>query len=398
MRVALVAGSDAGHALPVLALAELLRDRGSDPVVYTGAGWIETAAVRGLQVRELPGLVADRDDDDSDAGAKLGVRAARMCELLVPLLRREPPDLVVCDVITVCGGWAAEALRIPWVELSPHPLYSPSRALPPIGSGLAPGAGVGGRLRDALMRAATDRSIATGRRQRQSARRQIGLPPGEQVPAARLIATLPALEVPRPDWPDEAEIVGPLLWEPTDVVFTPPSGDAPLVVIAPSTATTGTAGLAETALQALAPDLLGRPVRAVVSGLAPAVSDLPSWAIAGHGRQDLLLAEAALVICGGGHGMLAKSLLAGVPQVLVPGGGDQWELAQRARRWGCAEVVRPATVQGLSASCRKVLDSTSFAESAQRAGSSAADTVDPVAVCARAAGGPGASLLSVACD
>ncbi|ORM24234.1 nucleotide disphospho-sugar-binding domain-containing protein [Williamsia sp. 1135] len=398
MRVALVAGSDAGHALPVLALAELLQDKGFDPVVYTGSGWIETAAARGLQVRELPGLGADRDDDDSDAGAKLGVRAARMCELLVPLLRRDPPDLVVCDVITVCGGWAAETLRIPWVELSPHPLYSPSRALPPIGSGLAAGTGVRGRLRDTLLRAATDRSIAVGRRQRQSARREIGLPAREQVPAARLIATLPALEVPRPDWPGEAEIVGPLLWEPTDVVFTPPPGDAPLVVIAPSTATTGAAGLAETALEALAPDLLGRPVRAVVSGLAPTVSDLPSWAIAGHGRQDLLLAQAALVICGGGHGMLAKSLIAGVPQVLVPGGGDQWELAQRARRWGCAEVVRPVTARELSASCRKVLDSTSFAESARSAGSSAADTVDPVAVCARAAGGPGASLLSVACD
>ncbi len=382
----------------MLALAELLQDRGFDPVVYTGSGWIETAAARGLQVRELPGLGADRDDDDSDAGAKLGVRAARMCELLVPLLRRDPPDLVVCDVITVCGGWAAETLRIPWVELSPHPLYSPSRALPPIGSGLAPGTGVRGRLRDTLMRAATDRSIAVGRRQRESARRGIGLPTHEQVPAARLIATLPALEVPRSDWPAEAEIVGPLLWEPTGVVFTPPPGDAPVVVIAPSTATTGAAGLAETALEALAPDLLGRPVRAVVSGLAPEVSDLPSWAIAGHGRQDLLLAGAALVICGGGHGMLAKSLIAGVPQVLVPGGGDQWELAQRARRWGCAEVVRPVTVQGLSASCRKVLDSTSFAESARRAGSSAADTVDPVAVCARAAGGPSASLLSVACD
>ncbi|WP_110472054.1 glycosyltransferase [Williamsia limnetica] len=386
MRVALVAGSDAGHALPVLALAELLQGNGFDPVVYTGSGWIEIAGARGLQVRELPGLVADFGDDDSDAGAKLGVRAARMCQLLVPLFRNDPPDLVVCDVITVCGGWAAETLDIPWVELSPHPLYIPSRALPPIGSGLAPGTGVGGRLRDTLMRAATDRSIKVGRRQRQTARRQIGLPAREQSPRARLIATLPALEVPRPDWPHEAEIVGPLLWEPTGVEFTPPPGDAPLVVIAPSTATTGAVGLAETALQALAPDLLGRQVRAVVSGLAPAVTDLPSWAIAGHGRQDLLLAEADLVICGGGHGMLAKSLIAGVPQVLVPGGGDQWELAQRARRWGSAEVVRPAGAQALSAACRKVLDSKSFAESARRAGATAADTVDAVAVCARAAG------------
>ena len=39
------------------------------------------------------------------------------------------------------------------------------------------------------------------------------------------------------------------------------------------------------------------------------------------GRQDELLADADLLICGGGHGTVAKSLLAGVPMVVVPGGG-----------------------------------------------------------------------------
>lgn len=385
MRVALVAGPDAGHAFPALALAEQLQRNGSEVVVYTGSGWIPAAFARGLEVRELPGLAAGRDEDDRDAGAKLGVRAARMCSELIPLLRRWRPDLVVCDVITVCGGWAAESLGVAWVELSPHPLYRPSVGLPPIGSGLEPGTGVGGRLRDTLMRAATNRSIRLGERQRQAARVSIGLAAAEPGPAARLIATLPALEVPRPDWPDGAEVIGPLLWEPTTAIFPQPPGDGPLVVIAPSTALTGAAGVTEMALAALTPTELGRPVRVVVSGLAPEVEDLPPWAIAGHGRQDLLLSGAALVICGAGHGMLAKSMMAGVPQVLVPGGGDQWELAERARRWGSAEVVRPATVATLSAASRKVLDDNSFADAARRAGDTRTDVVDPVGVCVRAA-------------
>lgn len=79
--------------------------------------------------------------------------------------------------------------------------------------------------------------------------------------------------------------------------------------------------------------------------------------------------------------MLAKSMLAGVPQVLVPGGGDQWELAQRARRWGSAVVVRPTTVESLAAACRKVLDNKSFTEAARRGARTGADVVDPVAVC-----------------
>lgn len=49
---------------------------------------------------------------------------------------------------------------------------------------------------------------------------------------------------------------------------------------------------------------------------------VPPWAAVGLGRQDELLARADLVICGG-HGMLSKTLLAGVPMVVVPGGGDQ---------------------------------------------------------------------------
>src|SRR5947209_20537842 len=96
---------------------------------------------------------------------------------------------------------AAELLGIPWVELRPHPLYLPSKALPPIGSGLAPGAGLRGRLRDAVMRQLTARSLREGAGHRVAARLAVGLPAAGVEPLRRLIATLPALEVPRPDWP-----------------------------------------------------------------------------------------------------------------------------------------------------------------------------------------------------
>jgi hypothetical protein len=56
--------------------------------------------------------------------------------------------------------------RLPWVELSPHPLYRPSAGLPPVGSGLAPGRGLRGRLRDAVLRALSARSVRDGVRQR----------------------------------------------------------------------------------------------------------------------------------------------------------------------------------------------------------------------------------------
>ena len=118
-----------------------------------------------------------------------------------------------------------------------------------------------------------------------------------------------------------------------------PDGDGPVVVVAPSTATTGTRGLAEVALEALLP---GRGAadgaRVVVSRLGGADVDVPPWAVVGLGRQDELLSHADLVICGGGHGMVSKTLLAGVPMVVVPGGGDQWEIANRVVRQGSARL------------------------------------------------------------
>ena len=35
--------------------------------------------------------------------------------------------------------------------------------------------------------------------------------------------------------------------------------------------------------------------------------------------------------------MVAKTLLAGVPMVVVPGGGDQWEIANRVVRQGSGD-------------------------------------------------------------
>ena len=163
------------------------------------------------------------------------------------------PDLVVSDVITAAGGFAAELLALPWVELNPHPLYRPSKGLPPVGSGLAAGVGVRGRLRDAVMRGLSARSFRHGLRQRAAARAAIGLPATDPGPRRRLIATLPALEVPRPDWPADAVVVGPLHFEPTSSRLEIPPGTGPVVLVAPSTAATGARGLDEVALETLTP-------------------------------------------------------------------------------------------------------------------------------------------------
>ncbi|GGK41776.1 glycosyltransferase [Nocardia camponoti] len=382
MRVAIVAGPDPGHAFPAIALSLRLLAAGDEPVLFTGPRWLDAARDAGISVRRLRGLAPRPTDNDADAGARIHDRAAHIATENLPEIGAMLPDLVVSDVLTAGGGMAAERLGLPWVELSPHPLYLPSKALPPIGSGLAPGEGVRGRLRDSILRTMTERDIRRGGRERADARVSIGLPAEEPGPAARLIATLPALEVDRPDWPERTHLVGPLLWEPTDDELPLPPGDAPLVVVAPSTAQTGVASMVETVLEGLA----GMGVRVAVSTLDTPPVDLPSWATAGLGRQDTLLAKAAVVVGGGGHGLLAKSLAAGVPIVTIPGGGDQWELANRAARHGASVLVRPLTAEAVGAAVRTVLDDPAFAVAAASAAAGLAEVADPVDILHAAVG------------
>jgi UDP:flavonoid glycosyltransferase YjiC (YdhE family) len=382
VRVAVVAGPDPGHAFPAIALCRRFLAAGDTPTLLTGIEWLDTARQVGVDAVELDGLDPTESDDDTDAGAKIHQRAGRMAVLNVPRLGDLAPDLVVSDVITACGGLAAELMDLPWVELCPHPLYRPSRGLPPVGSGLAPGVGVRGRLRDTVMRALTARSWREGLRQRSAVRVEIGLPAVDPGPLRRLIATLPALEVPRPDWPAEAVVVGPLHFEPTSSVLAVPAGPGPVVVVAPSTAVTGTSGLAELALRVLTPgEVLPLGARVVVSRLGGPEVVVPPWAVVGLGRQDELLSHADLVICGGGHGLVSKALLGGVPLVVVPGGGDQWEIANRVVRQGSAQLVRPLTSESLVAAVTDVLATPRYREAARRAGDSVAEVEDPVRVC-----------------
>ncbi|CAM3826142.1 glycosyltransferase [Tsukamurella ocularis] len=376
MRVAIVAGSEAGHALPGLALALRLIGAGHEPVVFTGRQWRDVGARYAVDTRELPGLAARPGDDDGDAGAKIHGRAAYIATRVLPDIEALHVDLVVADILTPGGGMAAELLGVPWLELSPHPLYLPSKGLPPIGSGLAPAETPRELLRDAVLRAFTARDIANGRRQRETARAGIGLPPRDGGPAGRLVATIPALEVPRPDWPSRTHLVGPLTLEPTDDPCPVPDGAGPLVMVAPSTAATGEQNLAEVAVDGLR----GAGVRLAVSGLNPPAFDEP-WVASGFGRQDDLVAQADAVVCGGGHGMLTKALTAGKPVVVVPGGGDQWELANRVVRQGSGVLVRPATADAIRAGVRRVLDEPSYARAARSAAAGAHRVADPVLVC-----------------
>ncbi|MGH3743965.1 MAG: glycosyltransferase, partial [Mycobacteriales bacterium] len=227
MRVALVTGPDPGHLIPIAGTAAQLRDAGHDPVVVTSSRWAAPLQRDGLAFLPLP--LIEPSPGDHDMGHRLHVRPVEMAGPLVAELRGLGLDLVVADTLTRVGAVAAGMLDVPWVELIPHPLPDPSVALPPFGTGWAPRP-----RRDRRYAARNADSRALGERQKRAALAAAGLV--DVPPAHRLVATLPALEPERPDWPDATTLVVPPTWEPADVDLLPPAGDGPLVLVVGSTA------------------------------------------------------------------------------------------------------------------------------------------------------------------
>jgi UDP:flavonoid glycosyltransferase YjiC (YdhE family) len=358
MRVAVIAGGDPGHVFPAAALTQALCARGHHPVLCTGASWLPA-----LTRDNIPAIAIPRPppNPDPDAVRRLRHTSRLLAPLIAETLTSFAPDLVVSDVMTLAGGLTAGLLGVPWVQLVPHPLQDPSPHLPPSGSGLAPARGPLGRLRDRRLYRLTSAQWQAGADHRDRDWARLGLTPNG-APRARLIAALPALEVARPDWPADAHPIGPLEWDPAGVDLPLPPGDGPLVLLSATTVSGAVTGLAEATLVGLE----GSGIRVAWTVLTPPDAGLPAWVSAGPGRQAPLIERASAVICGGGHGILAKALGRGRPVVTVPGGGEQRENTDRVRRAGLGLRVSPSRLspQRLVRAVHRVLTEPGFAQAA----------------------------------
>lgn len=370
MRIAVVAGPDPGHLFPAAALATALAASGEDVCVFTTARWLAALREAGLANREL--RLVPLPGAETEVGQRLWERAAQLALPLYRELRAWGAEAVVCDTLTRCGGFAAGVAGLPWLELIPHPLADPSRSLPPFGTGWRPGVNGWRGGRDRLLRQLAASSRRLGLRQAEAA--LATLPPGARTPPRhRLVATLPALEPVRADWPSDATVVTPLEWDPERALLEAPPGTDPLILVSGSTAAPGVAQLGDVVRHAVA----GQPVRVVETTFGAAAGPLPAACRAGRGRQEPLLAAAALVVCGGGHGMVAKALSRGLPVVCVPGGGDQKEISARVARLGAGVACAPRPDRVRTAITR-VLSDASFAGAAR--GAAQGPAADPVQV------------------
>jgi UDP:flavonoid glycosyltransferase YjiC (YdhE family) len=351
LRLFLGAFGDPGHAFPMLALGARLAARGHEVMLETWARWrehVEAGGMRFAPAPEYPVFPTRERPLKPYEAVVLATAETR------PVVASFAPDAVVHDILTLAPALAAELERIPVATLVPHVYPVGAPGVPPYAVGARmPRTAAGARLWAALD-PVIDSGVRRGRDELNETRRKLGLPEVARLHGGIserlcLVGTFPALEYPRA-WSPSVHVVGPLLWEPPFGPVEPPPGDAPLVLVAPSTAQDPEHRMLRAALAGLG----GEPVRVLATWNrrrpempipVPANARLVEWV-----SYSRTMPECDLVICHAGHGTLARALACGCPVVCVPHAGDMAENAARADWAGVGvrlpwRLLSPATLR-----------------------------------------------------
>jgi UDP:flavonoid glycosyltransferase YjiC (YdhE family) len=341
LRVLLGAFGDPGHAFPMIALGRALVARGHRVTLQTWTRWREHVEAEGMafatapEYQVFPSGPEPLDFYQAVVHATLDTR---------PLVQEVRPDVAVADILTLAPALAAELEGVPCATLIPHVHPHGERHFPIYSLGARMPRGAFGRAMWRRLQRPVDAGLELGRVELNRTRERVGLTPLDHVHGGisrqlALVASFPQLEYPR-HWPEGVHVVGPLMWEPPTAEVELPPGDAPLVLVAPSTAQDAEHRLLEAALAGLA----DAPVRVLATWnrrLPPrplpvaANTRLVEWV--SYART---MPHCDVVVCHAGHGTLVRALASGCAVVACPAIGDMNENAARVD-WAGAGVRVP---------------------------------------------------------
>jgi UDP:flavonoid glycosyltransferase YjiC (YdhE family) len=343
--------------------------RGHEVQLETWSKWREHVEREGM--RHAP---APEYDVFPPVGGKLKPfqAAVRAANETLPVLREFDPEVVVVDILTTAAALTAEMDGRPWATLVPHVLPTGGPGFPPYSIGAQLPRTAVGRTFWRGLEPFVQAGQRTGAEQLNGARERVGLPRLDFIHNGisrrlALVATFPQLEYPRPQPQPWVNVTGPLLWEqPFGDVELPP-GDAPLVLVAPSTSQDPEQRMLAASLEGLA----DAPVRVLatynrrpppVPLRVPANARLVEWV-----SYTRTMPRCAAVVCHAGHGTVARALSCGVPVVACPAAGDMAENAARVA-WAGVGVSLPrrlVTARGVRLAVERVLGEPDIRERAQ---------------------------------
>ncbi len=324
-----------GHLFPLLPLANAARAAGHDVVFGTGAAFVPKVRELGFEAHRVGISIHEAEAEaqrrhGADAGF-LDVGITMFAELLPqatmadlrPLLPAVRPDLVVYEQSDVGTGALAQQAGIPAVSLvigrsvSPEVLSVATERLAPLWGTLPADAMLGDACVDVWPDSVRDPGPAA-------------------VPKVfRMRPTPYDADVPLPPLPDDGFVyltLGTVVFGATQVLRG-----------------------AIAALSRLPVDVLV----AVGPGDPAALGPVPeNVRVAGFVPQASVLAHAGLVVHHGGTGTVLGTLAAGLPQLILPQGADQFANAEALSALGAAKALvgEAVRIPAIAAAARELLD------------------------------------------
>lgn len=359
-RFLLYTGPGSGHLYPLVPTMIELRRRGHHVCVRAEQAGLRHLAGLGVVAEPFDPRITECADDGWQVSDPLEAlrrsiqvsldRAGYEARDVRRAVERERPDVLLVDNNCWGASAAAEASGLPWAQAAFFvlPLVSKRASGFGVAAGAAP-ADPEGVLRAEREWAAAGRAINASLPRLNGLRAGLGVAPLDfvwdtYVRAPTVLSyTGEPLERPAAELPPSVRLVGPGVWDPASTQPAPgwlTGSDRPLVLVTASTVFQNDARLIQTALDGLA----GEPYEVVVTtaSLDPAGFRRPANArLVRFLPHSLALRRAAVVICHGGMGITQKTLLAGVPLCVVPGGRDQFEVASRVSEAGAGTQVLP---------------------------------------------------------
>ncbi|HTT29615.1 MAG TPA: nucleotide disphospho-sugar-binding domain-containing protein [Solirubrobacteraceae bacterium] len=364
LRVFLGAFGEPGHAFPMLGLGAELAARGHEVTYETWSRWREHVEAAGMRFVSAPENKLFPLPGEPFEMYEAVVRATGPTRRSVASVA---PDVVVHDILTLAPAMAGELEGVPVATLIPHLYPVSGPGFPPYALGARLPRTAAGRAFWTSLDRPSQAGLRRGRSELNEARRRLGLPQVDRLHGGLsehlcMVGTFPQLEYPR-SWPAGVHVVGPLTWEMPFGDVDPPDGDAPLVLVAPSTAQDPSHRLLRAALGGLG----GEPIRVLATWnrrpVADPVSVPPNMRLVEWVSYTKTMPSCSLVISHAGHGTMARSLACGCPVLAVPHVGDMAENAARAD-WAGVGARLPWRLLGpttLRLAVRRALASRSLA-------------------------------------
>lgn len=392
-RIVITTLGSSGDLHPYLALALGLRARGHHVHFASEAAHGAQLAALGFAFTPLTGdpelILAPYGHQLFESGNPLASVRALFDSYIVPTLRPRieelrplvaEADFFVSSAQQMASHIVAELTGTPWASVPLTPLVLPSAAIESVTLPPLP-------LRQAVGRAAFTVSGLLVRRivddPINAVRREYGLPPLHDIIAdgalshrLTAVATSPAF-VPRPDdWPVWAKMTGFLFWD-TPGDWTEPealtdffNGTLPVVAISTGSMAAYVPHFFDRFFRVGLHVIWSAGARALVIGapLGALPDPLPDWVCAvPYAPFSHVYPRCGAVIHHGGIGTTAQGLRAGVPQLIVPWGVDQFFHGAQVARLGAGRWMtrRAFTPNHATSALRALLTVPRYRHAAQ---------------------------------